>query len=279
MSKANSGLITIQKFIYLLDEEHYQEFAKHLRHVNATLPLKLARAIRDKLPEFDTHEELCKKIYGSFEKGPKQNFNQLASYTLRLSDVLAQNYPNYLHHNINKMQQLVNDGLGEDANFLAEALLDIAARIDDFQCSMFVLNFLSQQAFIVKDIATGLKLDAELIKISQQVMAFTEIEVIARKALSSGKAQKPELDKIKDYLAGFTQNSSAAIRIISRHSLLLILSRFDLDAFEKPEAKRLLIELEKDLHNHAHVVLPYLTDVRISLQKIKEKASMAAGSR
>ena len=262
---ANTGLITIQKFIYLLNDLHYDEFVTHLAAINATLPLKLTKTIRAKLPGFDTHEELCKKLYGSFEKGPKQNFNQLASYTFRLSDILAQNYPDYLHHNINRIQLLVNNGQGQEANFLAGILLEIAQRIDDFQCSIFVLNFLSQQAFIVKDVATGIKMDAELNHVLATERTFIEIQLFTRKTLSDTKKEKYDLDKIKSYLLSFANHTSAAVRILSRHSYLLILYQFDLQAFENPEINEIIKSLEKDMHNHAHVVFPYLVDLRSSL--------------
>ena len=274
MNKAAPGLITIQKFVYLLDDLHYSEFARHLANINAALPLKLTQTIKDKLPEFDTHEELCKKLYGSFEKGPKQNFNQLASYTFRLSNALAQNYPNYLQHNINKIQLLVNEGRGREANFLADVLLDIAERTDDFQSSIFVLNFLSQQAFIVKDVATGIKLDAQLSKVLEQEKTFTQIQLFARKTLSAVNIDKGELDKTRKYLLGFADNASAAIRMLSRHSYLLILYQFDLQAFEKPEVSKLIVQLEKDLNNHSHVVFPYLVDIRSSLFFMKLNSTL-----
>lgn len=55
-------ILTIQRFIFLLDDFHYAEFATHLAAVNAALPLKLADTIRKQLPDFDTHENLCKKF-------------------------------------------------------------------------------------------------------------------------------------------------------------------------------------------------------------------------
>jgi len=240
-----------------------------LANINASLPLKLTKAIHQKLPEFDSHEELCTKIYGSFEKGPKQNFNQLASYTFRLSNVLAQNYPDYLHHNINQIQRLINEGHGKEANFLAEVLLEIAERTDDFQCRIFVLNFLSQQAFIVRDVATGVKIDAQLTEVLDKERTFVDTQLFTRKVLSATKKEKRDLDKIKDHLMGFAEDTSAAIRILSRHSYLLILYQFDLQAFEKPEIGELIVQLEKDLHNHAHVVFPYLVDLRSSLFYMK----------
>jgi len=274
MNKERQGLITIQKFIYLLSDFYYAEFTAHLSAINASLPLKLAQTIRQKLPAFDTHEELCKKIYGSFDKGPKQNFNQLAAYTFRLSNVLAQNFPDYLHQNIFKIQRLVNEGKGDEANFLAELLLDIAERTDDFQCQVFVLNFLSQQAFITKDTATGLKYDTQLVEILSREKAFIEIQIYTRKLLTEVKLERPEIEKSKNYLLGFADNSSASIRILARHSYLLILYQYDLQAFELPETASIIELLEKDLHNQSHVVFPYLLDFRSSLFFMKLNSSL-----
>lgn len=266
---ASPSLITIQKFIYLLDDLHYNEFVKHLEEINATLPLKLTQTIRAKLPEFDTHEKLCEKIYGSFEKSSKQNFNQLASYTFRLTDVLGQNYPDYLHHNISRIQLLLNEGQTENGNFLAEVLLDIAERIDDFECSIFVLNFLCQQAFIVKDIATGIKLDAELTGLLEKERTATNIQIFTRKTLAETKMDSRDLEKVRNYLSGFFGHLSPSVRLLSYQSYMLILYQFELQAFEKHEISDFITRMEKDLHNHSHVVFPYMVDVRGSLYFMK----------
>ena len=150
--KTDNTLLTIQKLVFLLDDFHFTEFSEHLNRVNARLPLKLIEAIRKKLPAFDTHEDLCKKVYGSYAKSKRQSFNQLASYTFKLSGYLALNYPSYLTHNHSQIQRLVNTGKIEAANFLAHTLLDIAGRIEDFQTQIFTIKFLMQQAYLYKDI-------------------------------------------------------------------------------------------------------------------------------
>jgi hypothetical protein len=269
IKKEKPGLITIQKFVFLLSDFYYTEFTNHLAAVNATLPLKLAKTIRQQLPAFHTHQELCTLIYGSFEKGPKQNFNQLAAYTFRLSNVLAQNYPDYLHHNVFKIQRLVNEGQGKEANFLAEILLEIAERTDDFQCQIFVLNFLSQQAFIARDHSTGLKLDAQLNEVVKREVLFTDIQLFTRKTLAKVNLEKDELEAAKTYLLSAANNDIAAIRILARHSYLLVIYQFHLDAFEQPETAEIIEQLEKDLHNQSHVVFPYLLDLRSSLTFMK----------
>lgn len=265
MKKERPGLITIQKFIYLLDDFHYNEFITHLSSVNATLPLKLVTTIRHKLPAFESHEGLCKSVYGSFGKGPKQNFNQLASYTFRLSGALAQNYPGYLGHNIFKIQRLVNEGKGTEANFLADILLDIAERTNNFQCQVFVLNFLTRQAFITKNTAAGIKLDARLSEALNSEKILVDIQIFTRKTLAGVNLKKSELENVKDHLLGFANHNSPAIRILARHSFLLILYQFDPHAFDQPEIREMASQLQKDLNNQAHVVFPYLHNLRGSL--------------
>ncbi|HWB63065.1 MAG TPA: hypothetical protein VG603_06105, partial [Chitinophagales bacterium] len=110
-----SELLTIQKFIYLLDDFHYAEFSNHLQAIKADLPHKLLQVIRKRLPEFDGHEALCKKIYGKYGKNERLAFNQLASYTFKLSSDLAINYPAYLTPNYAKIEQLINKGQIRDA--------------------------------------------------------------------------------------------------------------------------------------------------------------------
>src|ERR1019366_9633375 len=126
-----SDLLTIQKFVSLLDDFHYKQFTGHLEEINAQMPLKLTHFIRKKLPGFDTHEALCKKMYGKYEKNERLTFNQLASYTFKLSYDLAINYPAYLSPNYPMLQKLVNEGKTEPANFLAKILFEVAEKIED----------------------------------------------------------------------------------------------------------------------------------------------------
>jgi hypothetical protein len=181
MNTSAAEILTIQKFIFLLDDFHYKEFRSYLLSINAALPLKLADSIREKLPHFDTHEDVCKKIYNGFEKNHKQTFNQLSSHTFRLSHTLALNYPDYLHHNIQKIQVMVNKGLGDEAYFLASALLEIAGKVEDFQCQVFALKFLSQRAFLIKDIPVALKLDSQLCEVVETQKLFYTIQSYTRK--------------------------------------------------------------------------------------------------
>src|ERR1043165_1485936 len=203
-----SALLTIQKFVFLLDEFHYREFCQRLELANAALPLKLIETIHKKLPEFDTHEELCIKIYGSFKQ--KQNFNQLSSYTFKLSYLLGQNYPNYLHHNVNVIEQLVNDANVEQADFRAYCLLDIAEQVEDFSVLAFVLKFLTQQAFLVRDSTSGFKLNTRLEKALDWDNTFGKIINALRSTLYlPSETKTPEgLAKLRDFYGPFHKHDS-----------------------------------------------------------------------
>ncbi len=255
-------ILTIQRFIFLLDDFHYAEFSSHLKTINAALPLKLAEAIRKKLPEFDSHENLCKKIYSSLNQ--KQNFNQLASYTFKLSANLAHNYPDYLHHNISKVERLVNEGKSVDANFLVENLLDIASRIEDFSAKSFALRFLTQQAFLFSDSATGFRMDKELEELLETKTVFIKIINSLRRTLyDASLLKKPEtLKQLKLFYAKYHDHTSAALRITSKYAYLYTVYYFNPQMFESKEDIALIESLQKELNNYCYVVFPFLFDIK-----------------
>lgn len=102
--KKTEELLTIQKFISLLSSFHYKEFLSCLQETNAILSIRLAEVVRHKLPLFDSHSELRCKVCGSCKEADKKQFNQLTVHTFKLSNYLANNYPNYLLHNIQKVE-------------------------------------------------------------------------------------------------------------------------------------------------------------------------------
>ena len=264
MVKTASGLLTIQKFIFLLDDFHYYEFSNYLSLINAWLPLKLTEAIRNKLPGFDTSRELCEKVYGGFDKTHQQNFNQLTSYTFKHSSVLSQNYPGYLHSNIPLLERIVNEGKRDESNILADALLDIAERIEDFQCQTMVLKFLSQQAFIVKDIPTAFKLNAKLEAAIENEKTFISLQSTLRNTehVSDYSKVGKELVKLKQYYSQFYGSSSLSIRIFSQYAYLSSVYYCDPGMFQKDAVVEMIHALERDIANNPYIVFPFLSDIQ-----------------
>jgi hypothetical protein len=260
-----SDLLTIQKFIYLLDDFHYQEYTTYLTDIKAHLPLKLSQHIRKKLPGFDNHEGLCKKIYGGYEKNDRLNFNQLASYSFKLSSNLAINYPSYLSPNYSLLQRLINTGDIEPANFLGKVLLDIAEKTEDHSTRIFVLKFFIQQAFLMKDNAVGVKfthaLDEayEYEKICNDILSALRLHL----NIALNPAVAPEkLEEYKQLFKSYHGHPSSTVRLLGKYAYIYTIYYHDSEQFKDESTSKLLEDLDKDIDNNPHVVFPFAFDLK-----------------
>jgi len=263
----SGDLLTIQKFIFLLDEFHYTEFKNYLVKIKALLPLKLAEAIHKQLPHFDTHEQLCRKIYKVAGKTEKLNFNQLSSYTFKLSANLANNYPEYLHPNIQKIEWLVAEGKLKEANFLNARLLEIAERVNDFSCQIFALGFLSQQAYMVKDFTRVKKTDLQLSEVVETQNLFYNIQSTYRQEIHTTTSPKPaeELNKLLKYFESYHAHPSATIRILSQFAALNIGWSLTPEMFLLQDQGKVTV-LRKEIQNNPYLVFPFLLDIKGNLE-------------
>lgn len=142
-------MISIQKQILLLSDFHYKEFADYLLDTNSELPYKLISTIK-KLKVQPESDALCQMIYGDSEEKTRKKFLQLTHHTFKLSSFLSRNYPNYLKHNIQHIEEYLGKGEKKKANDLADWLIDIAEKIEDYTTLIDVYKFLAQQAFITE---------------------------------------------------------------------------------------------------------------------------------
>lgn len=261
--KQASEILTIQKLTFLLTDFHYTELRKHLQAIKAVLPLKMVAAIRSKLPEFHSPDELCKVVYGSADENSKKKFNQLSSHTLRLTEFLAVNYPCYLHPNITDLQIIVNKGKWEQAVFLAEVLLNIADKIDDFKTQLLCCKFLSERYFSVKDYTTGLKFDKRALDSLEFETAGNVIQSRVRYALfAEKKINTEELLQLKEFLQHYHNHEKDSLRIVSQFYYLRLIFYYELKLFDNSEALPLIETLNKELLNHPYVILPFMIDVK-----------------
>jgi hypothetical protein len=263
----SADLLIIQKFVYLLDDFHYKEFKNYLGSINAALPLKLVETIRKQLPAFDSHEKLCNKIYKDAAKAEKQNFNQLSSYTFKLSANLANNYPEYLQPNVEKIQLLVAAQKPDEANFLNAQLLDIAERIVDFPSQLFALKFLSQQSQMAKDTLQTQKLDARLKEALDNQNLFFKILSGFRVEVDTAISPKTdeEVKRLQEYFEGFTNHKCTSVRILSQFICLNIISELTTQKLTGDDTERLK-KIRKEIQNHPYVVFPFLMDIKGRLE-------------
>jgi hypothetical protein len=264
MPPKTSDLLLIQKFILLLDDFHYGQYVCGLQRANASLSLKLADEIRTKLPNFDTLDTLCKKIYGGTQKAQKLSFNQLSSYSFRLSHILALNYPAYLLPNFARLQQQVNQGQAAEASMLAEVLLEIAGRVEDFQTQIMVLKFLTQSAFLRRANAEALKLQAALDAVAENESLYLQMLSLLNKTKTRTDLAKNaiDLENIKAFYNLHSNHPSVSIRIFSQYAYLHCVYQYESSAFDAPEDIERVKALQKEIKAHPYLVFPFLTDIK-----------------
>ncbi|MFN8285146.1 MAG: hypothetical protein U0V74_00235 [Chitinophagales bacterium] len=266
-------LLTIQKFVTLLDDFYYNEFCLILQKMNARLPLKLTETIREGLPNYDSHEELCRKVYGGFDKNQRQTFNQLASYTFKLSAPLVRNYPNYLLPNINKVQQLICEGRSGSADFLAKTALDIAEQIENYQMQIMLLKILVQQSFHRKDFTLANKYNEQLAKAYASEVLYNEVLTLLRHSFYESQPRNPEwyteLKANRNFCEKHFENDSLSIRMLSKYAYVYLTYHFIPEEYTAPVCAEAVTSLERDLVNYGYVAFHPLFDIASNLWFLK----------
>jgi hypothetical protein len=255
-------MISIQKQILLLSEFHFKEFSDYLLNTNADLPYKLVTTIRhSKTPhESDT---LCKLTYGDSEEKTKKKFLQLTHHTFKLSGFLSRNYPNYLKHNLQIIEELLSRGEKKKANDIAEWLSDVAEKIEDYTTLIEVTKFFAQQCFITES--------KDAYKFHKKVQEYIQLEhtknsiylYLRENLFFKGKENisKNQANKDLEFFNQYTKHSSDSISILARFGKYYELSFLSHPDFFKQETIKELDDLERDFLNSAHVCFHYLDDM------------------
>ena len=276
MQQQPSEILSIQKFVFLLDEFHYEQFVSNLRNIKAGLPLKLTEAIRKSLPAFDSPDALCKKIYGGYSEDQRKSFNQLSYHTIKLSYYLAWNYPGYLLPTVQWIQKAVNEGNFDYANQVANFLWSTAERVEDYQTQAIALKFLSQQAFLMKDFTTGVKLDRTLTKVCETEMSLNNLISTLRELIQlSLSGKKVDINKKKDFFHAYFKHTSPSLRIYSKYAILYLTYYFDPTEFSEAPILTLILDIEKELANNSFVIFPFLFDLTGSFNFLKLNSASA----
>lgn len=264
--------LTIEKLVKLLSDFHLAEFKAFLEETNAQVPLKLVRAIDRDQGVFQGGEELCKQVYGVLDERSKLNFNQLASYTFRLAGWLSRNYPSFLSHNVEMIEVLVNHGQLDKANILADNVLDIAEKIEDFRTQMAVLGFLTQEKYLHYKFGESIRLNAKLVEVLETYRTFHEIQLHFKANFNITARRTNVLETLDEHIAYFksyTTHSSFAIQAFSRYAILFVRYYFTPSEFVRKEIQDELLSFEEDLAKYSYVTLPFLSDIQTRLTLFK----------
>lgn len=255
-------MISIQKQVLLLSDFHYKEFADYLLDTNSELPYKLISTIK-KLKTQPESDALCQLIYGDAEEKTRKKFLQLTHHTFKLSAFLSRNYPNYLKHNLQLIEEYLSKGEKKRANDLADWLIDIAEKIEDYTTLVEVYKFLAQQAFITesKDSNKYHKKIDEYLLLEQTKNAL--YAYLREHLFFKGKENisKSQVNKDLAFFDKYIDHESHSINILARFGKYYELSFLGHPDFFKKETAQELESLERDFLNNSFVCYHYLDDV------------------
>ncbi len=264
--------LTVEKMVKLLSDFHLAEFKGFLEESNAQVPLKLVKSIDRDQGVFQGGETLCKMVYGVADERMKLNFNQLGSYTFRLAGWLSRNYPSFLSHNVEMLEVLVNTGQLDKANILADNVLDIAAKVEDFRTEAAVLSFLTQETYLHYKFGESIRLQTRLVEVLETYKLFNELQLRFKSNFNITSRRSEILTNIDEHLAHFgqyTNHTSFCIQAFCKYATLFIKYYFLPEQFYAKGNLQYLEDFEADLAKYSYVTMPFLSDIQTRLTLFK----------
>jgi hypothetical protein len=275
-------MLGIQKIILLLDDFHFDEFKNHLKTSNAELPLKLITQIHADKSKQKESDDLCKAVYGANDEKSKKKFFQLVHYTFRLTSYLSRNHPSYLTSNISKIEQLINKGELDTANELAEILLDISEKIEDFPTAIAVLKYFAQQSFILENRNAAIKYHERINELLKNEHLINKIYLYMRQNLNfKGKSvlSDKEMGEHLDFYNKYKTSESLSIQLLSRYAWCNTLNYLNDPRFYSLDSLDEINNLTDDLEKNAFIIFPFSDDIQLNVDYLKLKHLIGSMSR
>lgn len=267
-------MLSIQKVILLLDDYHFNEFKNHLKNSNAELPLKLITQIRKDHWKQKESDDLCKAVYGSKDEKSKKKFFQLVHYTFRLTCYLSRNHPSYLQHNISIIEQCINKGELAKANEIAEILLDVAEKTEDFYTSIAILKYYAQQAFITENKTAAIKYHQRISELLRYEHIVNQIYLYMRQNLNfKGKStlSDKEMQEHLFFYDKYRKSESLSVQLLSRFAYCQTLNYLNDNSFYSEEIAKELDDLTDDLEKNGFVIFSFSDDIQLNVDYLKLK--------
>lgn len=268
-------MLLIEKVIKLLDEFHFSQFREHVKHysVRSYYPLALVDVIDRRADVEQDSEGLYKKVYGDPPNGDRdmKKFFQLSHYTFKFTGFLARNYPDYLQHNITRIQQSINNGDLTAAKRLSEMVRDVAEKIEDFDTEIKILSILAQQEVLNESGKDALKYYERIDRLLKLKSGINELNNFVLVQLKDrGKEEfNFDLDQKLAYLEGFLESESFAKRMLAQLNTCHLLYILKDDRFYNPENLRKLEMIEDELEKSDYIIFPFLHNIRPRLAFLK----------
>lgn len=267
-------MLLIEKVIKLMDDFHfdiYREYVKNLS-IRSYYPLALIDVVNRSYSVEQESESLYKAVYGEEVKDEKdmKKFFQLAHHTFKLSSYLSRNYPDYLQHNLTKIQHLINEGELQSAVTLAEILYDVADKVQDYDTLEKVCNILAQKESRLESHQNALKYYHRIDQLLHYKKSINELNSFISQHLKvRGKEANNNLDEQLAFLSPFHESESFIVKMISRLQTCYVYYNHRSPQFYTPEIFEELIAIEEELQKYDYVVFPFLHNVRPKLSFLK----------
>ncbi len=267
-------MLLIEKVVKLLDDFHFGIFREHVKNlsIRSYYPLALLDVIDRDMEKEQESEKLFKAVYGDEPEGEKdmKKFFQLAHHTFKLTGFLARNYPDYLQNNITRIQHLVNTGRLDAATRLAEMVLDVSGKIEDFDSEMKVLRFLAQREGYLESSKGALSYYeriGELLKLKQIINDINFF--VYRKLKDKGKEEVNNVPETLAFFENYKSHPSQVIQLLSRLSICHLLFMFRDASFYTEENFREMESIEEALEKYDYIIFPHLHNIRTKLTFLK----------
>lgn len=255
-------MLVIEKVVKLLDDFHYTIFIDYVRNHSkrSFYPQILAEAIKRDLEIEQDSDKLCEEVYEVSDDKTKKKFFQLAHHTFKLTSFLAKNYPNYLRHNVSRIQHFINIGELEKANQLIDMVLEIGGKIEDYQTELEVLQISVQQNILLEAHDKVLKLQKRIHEITDHQQVLNSLIFYNYKHLDpKKKATKEDIEHAK-YFQQYFKHPSTAVQLISTYYYCNTFHFLRDKQFYAEEMLDTIKQLENNLIKYDYILLPYMTD-------------------
>lgn len=271
-------MLQIEKVIKLLDDFHFDAFREYVKNISirSYYPLVLIDYIDRSIEVKQSTEAFCENIYTDddpTDEKTKKKFFQLAHYTFKLTRFLSRNYPDYLSHNISKVQRLINDGNLAKANLYLNAVLDISEKIEDFNTQISALNILALQNELQENIKDVIKMYEQQTRVITHRLSVNQMYLYRQEQFSVKSKPKTttDIEKILGYYKPYFNSESLVVQALSRYFYLHGLNFFNAKTFFDKATFEQIEYLEKLLENNNYLVFPYLEDLdyRVSYLKLR----------
>lgn len=256
-------MLLIEKIIKLLDDFHYEAFRQHLKNVSkrSYYPLVLVDSIDRNLMVEQDPTKLCEEVYDEVSDKARKKFNQLTHHTFKMTSFLAQNYPDYLLPNINRIQRLINTGKINEALQLADLLLEVCLKVEDYQTERKLLQIQSQLNHLFETTYYSIKQQERMLEIlgyerdclEVTNYYFTHLDIKA-------KLKKEDTDKHADFFSQYLDHPITSIRLISTYYYSFTFYLTKDERFYQQEKYEKIKQLEIDLKKYDYIIFPYLTN-------------------